>query len=300
MQVNASMVKELRERTGAGMMECKKALEANGGDIEAAIESMRKAGLARADKRATRIAAEGVIWTSIARNGVRAAMVEINCETDFVAKGDDFAAFAQAVADSVLQHAPTDIDALMSLPIASDDAVSVEAKRQALISKLGENIQVRRFHHMAADGRKIGVYLHGSRIGVLVDLKGGDDALAKDIAMHVAASRPLCVSENDVPPELLEKERAIFTAQAESSGKPAEIIDKMVQGRLKKYLSEITLLGQPFVKDPDKSVGRLLKDSNASVRRFTRFEVGEGIEKKGGSFADEVMAQVKGSENDAL
>jgi elongation factor Ts len=300
MQVNASMVKELRERTGAGMMECKKALEANGGDIEAAIESMRKAGLARADKRATRIAAEGVIWTSIARNGVRAAMVEINCETDFVAKGDDFAAFAQAVADSVLQHAPTDIDALMSLPIASDDAVSVEAKRQALISKLGENIQVRRFHHMAADGGKIGVYLHGSRIGVLVDLKGGDDALAKDIAMHVAASRPLCVSENDVPPELLEKERAIFTAQAESSGKPAEIIDKMVQGRLKKYLSEITLLGQPFVKDPDKSVGRLLKDSNASVRRFTRFEVGEGIEKKGGSFADEVMAQVKGSENDAL
>ncbi len=295
MQITASMVKELRERTGAGMMECKKALEASGGDMVAAIESMRKAGLAKADKRATRVAAEGVIRASQTPDGAHAAMVEINCETDFVAKGDDFAAFAQAVAATIVERAPVDVDDLMARPIVGGDGTSIEANRQALIAKLGENIQVRRFDRMRADGGQIGVYLHGSRIGVMVLLKSGDEALARDIAMHVAASRPLCVNEDDVPAELLEKEKEIFAAQAESSGKPPEIIAKMVQGRLKKYLGEITLLGQPFVKDPDKTVGKLLQEAKAKVARFSRFEVGEGIEKKSGNFADEVMAQVKRS-----
>jgi elongation factor Ts len=295
MQITASMVKELRERTGAGMMECKKALEANGGDMDAAIEAMRKAGVAKADKRAARVAAEGVIRASLARGGREAAMVEINCETDFVAKANEFGAYAQAVADTVLRDAPADVDGLMDLPIAGDDALSVEGRRQALIAKLGENIQVRRFDLMRARGDQIGVYLHGNRIGVMVELKGGDEALARDIAMHVAASRPLCVAEVEVPPDLLEKEREIFSAQAQSSGKPSQIIEKMVQGRLKKYLAEVTLLGQPFVKDPDKAVGKLLQESKARVGRFTRFEVGEGLEKKSGHFAEEVMAQVKRS-----
>lgn len=295
MQITVSMVKELRSRTGAGMMECKKALEASSGDMASAIEAMRKAGTAKADKRAAKIAAEGVIRASVAPDGPQAAMVEVNCETDFVAKGDEFAGFAQAVADSALQHAPADTDALAELPIAGDDTMRVEDWRQALIAKLGENIQVRRFDLMRSDEGYIGLYLHGGRIGVMVDLQGGDETLAKDIAMHVAASRPLCMNEQEVPQELIENETAIFAAQAEQSGKPPEIIEKMVQGRLKKYLAEITLLGQPFVKDPDKTVGKLLQASGAQVRRFTRFEVGEGIEKKTDNFADEVMAQVKKS-----
>jgi elongation factor Ts len=289
------MVKELRERTGAGMMECKKALEANGGDMDAAIESMRMAGLAKADKRAARFAAEGVIQASLAPDKRQAAMVEINCETDFVAKGEDFAGFAQAVAASILEHAPANGDALLALPIAGDESLSIEAQRQALISKLGENIQVRRFDHMRAEAGVIGVYLHGGRIGVMVELQGDDETLARDVAMHVAASRPLCIAEQDVPGELLDKERAILAAQAQASGKSEEIVTKMVQGRLRKYLAEITLVGQPFVKDPDKSVGKLLQESRARVRRFTRFEVGEGLEKKSGNFADEVMAQVRDS-----
>jgi elongation factor Ts len=183
------------------------------------------------------------------------------------------------------------LDALLKLPLRGDK-VSVEAGRQALISKLGENIQVRRFHLTRAQNQ-VGVYLHGSRIGVIVDITGGDETLARDIAMHIAASRPLCINEDDVPGELLDKEREIFSAQAQASGKPPEIVDKMVQGRLKKYLGEITLLGQPFVKDPDKTVGRLLRESNAVVTSFVRFEVGEGLEKKTGNFADEVMAQVR-------
>jgi elongation factor Ts len=274
------------------MMECKKALEANAGDMEGAIEAMRKAGLAKADKRAARVAAEGVIRASIARDGRRAAMVEVNCETDFVAKGEDFMRFAQAVADMAIQHAPADVDVLMRLLL--NDMASIEDQRQVLSAKLGENIQVRRFDYMRTDDGHIGVYLHGGRIGVMVDLKGGDGALAKDIAMHVAASRPLCVTEHEVPGELIDKEKAIFAAQAEQSGKPSEIIDKIVQGRLKKYLAQVTLLGQPFVRDPDTMVGKLLQASKAQVRRFTRFEVGEGIEKKTGNFADEVMAQIKG------
>ncbi len=274
------------------MMECKKALEANAGDMDAAIESMRKAGVAKADKRAGRTAAEGVVRAGLTSDGSRAALVEVNCETDFVAKGDDFADFAQDVADTVLEHAPSELNALNELTMAGGSA-SVEATRQTLIGKLGENIQVRRFDHMQTERGHIGVYLHGSRIGVLVDLEGGNEAVAKDIAMHVAASRPLCLSEQEVPAELIDKEREIFTAQAEQSGKPQDIIEKMVQGRIKKYLGEITLLGQPFVKEPEMPVRKLLQDAKAKVRRFTRFEVGEGIEKKGGNFADEVMAQVK-------
>lgn len=294
MQITASMVKELRERTGAGMMECKKALEASGGDMDGAVEAMRKAGTVKADKRAARVAAEGVIRVSAASDGSQAAMVEVNCETDFVAKGDDFGAFAQDLAETIARHQPAHVDALMALPMAGADAVTVEDKRQSVVAKLGENIQVRRFEHMRAEGGHVGVYLHGSRIGVLVDVMGGDEALAKGVAMHVAASRPLCVDEHQVPVDVIEKEKAIFAAQAEQSGKPAAIIDKMVQGRLKKFLGEVTLAGQPFVKDPDKTVGALLSVSKAKVRRFVRFEVGEGIEKKTGNFADEVMAQVKG------
>jgi elongation factor Ts len=295
MQINASMVKELRTRTGAGMMACKKALEARGGDMESAIEALRKAGVAKADNRAARIAAEGVIRASVASGASQAAMVEVNCETDFVAKGDEFVAFAQAVADGVLQHAPADVDALAGLHIVGDEAIRIEDRRQALIAKLGENIQVRRFDLMRSDEGYIGLYLHGGRIGVMVDLHGADKGLAKDIAMHVAASRPLSVSEQEVPAEMIEREKAIFAAQAEQSGKPPEIIEKMVQGRLKKYLAEITLLGQRFVKDPDTTVGKLLQASKAEVQRFTRFEVGEGIEKTTDNFADEVMAQVKES-----
>ncbi|MGH8501064.1 MAG: translation elongation factor Ts [Gammaproteobacteria bacterium] len=293
MQITASMVKELRERTGAGMMECKKALAASGGDMDGAVEAMRKAGTAKADKRAARVAAEGVIRISASNAGTEAAMVEVNCETDFVAKGDDFGAFALALAETVVRHKPADVDALMALPMG-EDGIKVEDQRLRAVATLGENIQVRRFEHMRAEGGQVGVYLHGSRIGVLVDVMGGDEALAKDLAMHVAASRPICVDEHQVPVEVLDKERAIFAAQAQASGKPAAIIDKMVEGRLKKFLGEVTLVGQAFVKDPDQTVGALLTASKAKVRRFVRFEVGEGIEKKTGNFADEVMAQVKG------
>ncbi len=295
MQITASMVKELRERTGAGMMECKKALIEAGGDMEAAIELMRKSGQAKADKKAGRIAAEGVIVISEAEDSSRAAIVEINCETDFVAKDNDLKSFATAVAEQILAQTPADVPALSELTLPRDDNQSVEQSRQALVSKIGENIQVRRFENLVSSGGRLGRYLHGHRIGVLVDMKGGDNALAKDVAMHIAASRPLCVAQQDVPAEVVAKEKEILTAQAQSSNKPPEIIEKMVQGRLKKYLAEVTLLGQPFVKDPDMTVGKLLNKSNAECLGFIRYEVGEGIEKKSENFADEVMAQVKGA-----
>ncbi len=293
MTITASMVKELRERTGAGMMECKKALVEAGGDMEAAVELMRKSGAAKADKKASRTAAEGVIAVARSDEGPSLALLEVNCETDFVAKDAHFRAFAERVARVVLEAAPADVDALMGLPVGGDGQ-SVEEARLDLINKIGENVRVRRFERIEAQGDRLGVYLHGTRIGVVVDLEGGDETLARDIAMHIAASRPMCVSEEDVSREVLEKEKEILTAQAQDSGKPAQIVEKMVQGRLKKFLSEVTLLGQPFVKDPDKSVGKLLKEAGAKVRRFLRFEVGEGIEKKQDNFADEVMAQVKG------
>lgn len=294
MEITATLVKELRERTGSGMMECKKALIETGGDIEGAVELMRKAGLAKADKKAGRVASEGVIMIETAADGRSAALVEVNSETDFVAKGDDFQSFARAVARRVLEDNPADVDALLAMPL-SGSGPSVENARRELIAKLGENMGVRRFvRYQSADGI-VASYLHGSRIGVLVEIVGGDMALGKDVAMHVAASRPVCVDAGGVPAELLAKERDIFAAQSEASGKPAAIIEKMVDGRIKKYLGEVTLLGQPFVKNPDQTVEQLLKAAKATIRRFDRVELGEGIEKKTENFAEEVMAQVRGS-----
>lgn len=293
MSISAALVKELRERTGSGMMECKKALVEANGDIEAAIEAMRKAGLAKADKKADRVAAEGIIAMNLAGNGSRAVMIEINSETDFVAKADDFLGFAKKIGQIAIDAKPADVDSFLAATYAEGETVN-EA-RQRLIAKIGENITVRRFADFeAASGGVVGGYSHGSRIGVLVELKGGDEALAKDIAMHVAASKPICVSSEQVDPALIEKEKEIFAAQAAESGKPADIIEKMVQGRVNKFLKEVTLVGQPFVKDPDVTVEALLKKANASVVRFTRFEVGEGIEKKQDNFAEEVMSQVRG------
>ncbi|HEV2112291.1 MAG TPA: translation elongation factor Ts [Gammaproteobacteria bacterium] len=288
MTISASMVKELRERTGAGMMECKKALTESSGDLDLAVENMRKAGLAKADKKAGRVAAEGRIAVEQASNAV--AMVEVNCETDFVANGDEFGGFAAGVAKAVLDSAPASLEALNDAKLGGE---SVDTTRRNLIAKIGENIAVRRMERFETKGGVLGAYVHGTYIGVIVELKGGDAALAKDIAMHVAASRPLCVKPEQVPTELLDKEREIIRAQSADSGKPAAIVDKMVEGRLKKYLAEVTLLGQPFIKDPDLTVEKLLAKSGAEALRFVRFEVGEGIEKKQEDFAAEVMAQAR-------
>ena len=293
MAISAAQVKELRERTGSGMMECKKALVEAGGDMEAAVELLRKSGLAKADKKAGRVAAEGLIVIELSDDGKRAAQVEVNCETDFVAKKEEFQDFAGKVARRVLVSNPDSLEALMEMPLEDGSDVSIETARKELVAKLGENITVRRFTVMETSGT-IGSYIHGGRIGVLVDLDGGDAGLARDIAMHVAASRPVAVSEADVPADLLAKEREIITAQAEESGKPAEIVEKMVEGRIRKFLAEVTLLGQPFVKDPDTTVGKLLDKAGARVAGFQRMELGEGIEKKSENFADEVMAQVRG------
>lgn len=294
MNISASQVKELRERTGSGMMECKKALVEANGDLEAAVEIMRKAGLAKADKKSSRTAAEGCIRVHAAADGKSAAMVEINCETDFVAKNEEFVAFADQVAQSVLASDPANIDALLSVRLEGVD-ISADERRKELIAKLGENINVRRFERYVSANGATASYLHGARIGVLVEIEGGDAGLGKDIAMHVAASKPVCVDENGVAPELIAKEKEIYTAQAADSGKPANIVEKMVEGRVKKFLGEITLVGQPFVKDPDQTVGALLKSKGASVARFVRLEVGEGIEKEESNFAEEVMAQVRAS-----
>jgi len=289
MSITATMVKELRERTGAGMMECKKALQETAGDMELAIENLRKTGLAKADKKASRVAAEGVIAMAESADGKQAVMLEVNSETDFVAKGDDFKDLAAKAADNILQTGAKDITELGASEI---DGKTVEETRQELIAKLGENITLRRFSKIAG-GDVIGSYLHGGKIGVLVALTGGDATLAKDIAMHIAASKPQAIDESGVAPEVLEKEKEIFSAQAKESGKPDDIIEKMIGGKLKKFIAEITLLGQPFVKDPDKMVARLLSEKGAEVVEFARLEVGEGIEKKSENFADEVMAQIK-------
>lgn len=295
MQITAGMVKELRERTGAGMMECKKALVETSGDIEIAIEQMRIAGLAKADKKSGRVAADGTIAICIADDGKSASMLEVNCETDFVSKGDDFCSFAGAIAAKVLTDNPVDVDSLLELPLTDSDDSAINVARQELVTKIGENIQVRRFVRESSENGVFDSYSHGARIGVIVCVEGGDAALAKDIAMHVAASRPECISENDVPEQSLEKEKAILIAEAKESGKPDNIIEKMVEGRIKNYLAEITLIGQAFVKDPDVTVGQLLASAGAMVTFFKRFEVGEGIEKKTENFADKVMAQVHGS-----
>jgi len=291
MEITAALVKELRERTSAGMMECKKALVETNGDIDAAAEYMRKTGLAKADKKAGRVAAEGLIGIAQSADGKCAAMVEVNSETDFVAKGDDFKNFVQATANLALANKANDIENFKDVKM--DDGNSLSDNVKALIAKIGENITVRRVVYVESD--LVGSYLHGSKIGVLVALNGGNEDVGKDVAMHIAASKPVCVSADEVPAALIEKEREIYSAQAAESGKPADIVEKMVSGRINKYLKEITLLGQPFVKDPDQTVEKLLKGASASVTAFTRFEVGEGIEKKSENFADEVMAQVKGS-----
>lgn len=290
MQITAAMVKELRERTGSGMMECKRALSEVDGDMEAAIEAMRKSGLAKADKKASRVAAEGLIGIELSADAKTVAIVEVNCETDFVSGGDEFAAFTANVTKQVLANSPADVAALGELAV-TDGEESIDVTRKNMITKIGENIQVRRFQRIEATG-KMGSYKHGSRIGVVVDIEGGDDELLKDIAMHIAATNPTCIDEAQVPAEMLEKEKAILIAQAEESGKPAEIIEKMIGGRIRKYLAEITLVGQPFIKDSDKTVGQLLKEKGATVHSFVRLGVGEGIEKKTEDFAAEVMAQI--------
>jgi elongation factor Ts len=292
MSITAETVKQLRERTGAGMMECKKALVETGGDLDAAAELMRKQGLAKADKKATRVAAEGVIAVERSADGLAAAMVEVNCETDFVARGDDFRAFAKAVASRAVADRPQTLDALLQARLDGSDAI--EERRRSLVAKIGENIGVRRFALLTTP-QHLGAYTHGTRIGALVAVKGGDAQLAHDLAMHVAASNPRYLSQREVPAEVIDKEREILTEQAKGEGKPPEIVAKMVEGRLRKSLGEITLLGQPFVKDPDTTVEKLLKSAGAQVIAFERFEVGAGIEKKQEDYVAEVMAQVKGT-----
>jgi elongation factor Ts len=287
MSITASMVKELRERTGAGMMECKKALVEAGGDIDAAAEALRTAGAAKADKKAGRVAADGRVV--IKANGSKAVIAEINSETDFVAKDENFIGFADAVAAAALESGVTEAAALAELSLGDN---TVETARTELVQKVGENISVRRADIIENSG-PIGAYTHGARIGAIVALEGGDEDLARDIAMHVAAINPTCIDESGVPAETLETEKRIFTEQAAESGKPPEIIEKMIGGRIKKFLKEVTLVGQPFVKDDKQTVGQLLKRSGAKVVSFTRYEVGEGIEKKVENFADEVMKQIE-------
>ncbi len=292
MAITAAMVKELRERTGVGMMECKKALVEADGDMDAAAVLLRESGQAKADKKAGRVAAEGRIVIDQVADA--AVIVEVNCETDFVANDDNFITFANEVATLIGKSRPADVAALMAL--TTDSGSTLEEARAALIAKIGENIGVRRFEVLEVAGANVGIYTHNARIGSLVVHTGGDEELGKDLAMHIAASSPMCIDESSVPQETLDGERAILIEQAKGSGKPAEIIEKMVDGRMRKYLAEITLVGQPFVKDPDTTVGKLLKSAGAEVTGFVRYEVGEGIEKKEDNFVEEVMAQVaKGS-----
>jgi elongation factor Ts len=280
MQISAAMVKELRERTGAGMMECKQALVDENGDIETAVGNLRKKGQAKADKKAGRIAAEGVIGLALAANAGSGALVEVNSETDFVSKQEDFKEFANTVAQRALDERPADLGALLSVPLRQGESETIEERIHDMVLRIGENIRVRRFQVMESAGGAVRAYVHGGRIGVLVDLAGGDESIGKDIAMHVAASGPMALAEGDLPTGVMEREREILLAQVADSGKPPEIQEKMIAGRMKKYLKEVTLLGQPFVKDPDQSVEKYLADAGASVSAFSRFEVGEGIDKR--------------------
>lgn len=284
MEIKPAQVKELRERTGVGMMDCKKALVEAGGDIDAAAELLRKAGQAKADKKSGRIAAEGRVV--IVQDRGCHAVLEINAETDFVANDENFVAFADLVGQTLVSEKPGDVDQLMALAV---DGTTLEEARTALVSKIGENITVRRFELIESDAT-VGSYVHMNRIGVLVEVDGGDEQLARDVAMQVAATSPQFVSVDDVPEDERAREREILSAQAEQEGKPAEIVAKMVEGRLRKHFDEITLLGQPFVKNPDQKVRDLLKGANATVKRFIRYAVGEGIEKKSENFAEEVAA----------
>ena len=296
MTITTSMIKQLRARTGAGMMDCKKVLTEAGGDLDAAVEVLRKKGIAAAEQKAGRIAAEGVIAS--AANAAAGVLVEVNCETDFVAKDASFTAFAGAVAGAILAATGGPADAAAIGDIEIEDGNTVDTARRELIAKIGENISVRRFARIAADGGLLSTYLHGTRIGVMVRLGGAEPSrqLGRDLAMHIAATRPLCIGERDMPAETLAKEEAIFTAQAAESGKPPDIAAKMVAGRIKKVLKENTLLGQPFVKNPEQSVAQLVAGAGAAVEQMVRFEVGEGLEKRSDDFVAEVMAQA-GSPN---
>ena len=293
MTITAEAVKALRERTGAGMMECKKALVETHGDLDAAAELMRKAGLAKADKKAGRVAAEGAIVVERAADDRSAVIAEVNSETDFVARQDDYQGFAAAVARTALAAGSDSLEAVLALPL--EDGATVEETRRGMVARIGENISVRRVARLSAPTR-VGTYVHGGRIGVVVGLEGGDEAVAHDLAMHIAASNPQYATPDQVPAEQVEKEREILSAQAAQEGKPADIVAKMVEGRIRKYLAEICLVGQPFVKDPDTTVEKLLKAAGAKVTGFVRFEVGEGVEKKQENFADEVAAQVKAAQ----
>jgi elongation factor Ts len=291
MAITASLVKELRERTGAGMMDCKKALTETDGDMEAAIDLMRTSGAAKAAKKAGRVAAEGLINVSIADDGKTAIILEVNSETDFVTKGDAFIDFVNTLGALALKTTPTNIEEFLSQTLDNGD--SLEKAREDIVAKVGENVAIRRVQTVTVDNGVIGAYKHGERIAVLTVLEGGDETLAKDIAMHIAATRPECITEEELPSDLLEREKAIFVEQARESGKPDNIIEKMIVGRMKKFVGEVTLYGQAFVKDPDTTVGALAKSNNAEVKSFIRFEVGEGIEKKEENFAEEVAAQMK-------
>ena len=289
-EITASMVKELREATGLAMMDCKRALAETNGDFKAAEELLRIKSGAKASKAASRVAAEGVVSTFVSMDGKLGAMVEVNCETDFMARNDNFTAFARDVAQAVAQGNPADVEALAASKLPSGG--TVEDTRKTMIMKLGENISVRRFIRYNTAG-KLAAYLHGSKIGVLLDYTGGNETLGKDLAMHVAASKPVCVSKDQVSREMLDQERKIYSAQAAESGKPANIIEKMVEGRIAKYLAEVTLLGQPFVKDPDVLVEKLLSAQGAKVNSFQMFVVGEGIEKAVVDYAAEVAAAAR-------
>lgn len=288
--ISASMVKELREITGLGMMECKKALEESSGDLKKAEELLRIKSGAKASKAASRVAAEGVIGQHVTADGKLAAMIEVNCETDFVARNPEFIDFAKALAAVVAKDDPADVDALSKLAV---NGVNVEAARQALVQKIGENLSIRRFVRLAPAG-KVAFYVHGTRIGVLVDLSGDDGVLGKDLAMHIAASKPLALSREQIAPDVIQRERDIAAARAAESGKPANIVEKMVEGTIAKFLAENTLLGQKFVKNEDVTIEKLLAGKNAKVNAFHIFVVGEGIQKKGGDFAAEVAAMARG------
>ncbi|MBW5290706.1 MAG: Translation elongation factor Ts [Candidatus Ruthia sp. Asou_11_S2] len=292
MAITASLVKELRQRTGAGMMDCKQALTETNGDIEAAIDLMRTSGAAKAAKKAGRVAAEGLVKVNISTDKKTVTILEVNSETDFVTKGNAFIGFVDMLGALALKTTPANIEEFLSQTLDNGD--SLEKTREDIIAKVGENIAIRRVQTIKTDNGVIGAYKHGERIAVVTVLEGGDEALAKDIAMHIAASKPECITEAELSTDLLEREKAIFVEQAKESGKPDNIIEKMIVGRMKKFINEVTLYGQSFVKDPDTTIGKLTQSNNAQVKSFVRFEVGEGIEKKEENFADEVMAQIQG------
>ncbi|MCK5697498.1 MAG: elongation factor Ts [Gammaproteobacteria bacterium] len=292
MAITASLVKELRDRTGAGMMECKKSLVETDGDIEAAIELMRKTGLAKADKKSGRIATEGKVVVEFSDDGKKGVMLEVNCETDFVAMGDEFGDFASAVAKRILSDDPADVEALLAMPL-QEGSEDINTVLKTMIAKIGENMSVRRFITFATEGQ-LGSYLHGTKIGVVVDMQGADADLMKDVAMHVAASNPKGLDESSLDATELAKEKEIAAAEAANSGKPDNIIEKIVEGKIKRFIKDNTLVGQAFVKDPDITVEKLISNAGASITSFTRIEVGEGMEKKSEDFAAEVMAQIGG------